>query len=127
MLGGTQVLFFLPPFFFKKKYCLFWSHSELTRSRAVALNFCSKNALGSIWPGGFPIPIMKIMTFSECKKFPRESGRMFCIDLGSQTNQFLAEGTLCSLENDKSHSSTCYKKMSTMRSKITPDNPLFLT
>jgi hypothetical protein len=32
-----------------------WNY-KLTRSRAVALNFCSKKALGSIWPGGLPIP-----------------------------------------------------------------------
>jgi len=32
---------------------------ELTRCLAVKLNFWSKNALGSICPGGLPIPMTK--------------------------------------------------------------------
>lgn len=109
--------FFPFPFF-----CLIKSH-KLTRSRAVALNFWSKNALGSIWPGGFPIPNERMLIFSKWKKFIWRSGRTLRMDLGFQTNQFLAEEILCSLENDKSRSSTCYSKMSKIRCKITQDNP----
>ena len=55
-----------------------------------------------------------MMIFSKWNKYINEEGNggTLLIDLGFQTNRFLAEEILCFLANDKSHSSTCYRKMS---------------
>lgn len=73
---------------------------NLTRSRAVALNFCSKNDLGSIWPGGLPIPNKKSEWLSYWMK---KSNKIH--NTGFQANQFVAVQTLCFPENDRLHSS----------------------
>lgn len=51
-----------------KNYKVESNKDEHTRSRAVALNFWSKNAFGSIWPGGLPMPNRRNKNYSTYKR-----------------------------------------------------------
>lgn len=88
------------------------NYQECTRSLADALNFCNKNAFGSIWPGGLPIPkspvaLSTTMEYTLCfgkSQWNTLSSPTRRQNLSYQTNQFSFEGIHCFHGNDRSHS-----------------------